>query len=119
MTESPARETALVVATTGQVLDVLHSDGRIERCRLHGRFRSDAHRGTGVVVGDKAVLGPQVPPPAPGAIPPLRTVLGIEPRTSTLRRHLTSRVEDRVRDDLTVAANVDLCLIVQSYRDRG
>ena len=43
--------------------------------------------------------------------------MGIEPRTSVLRRQLTSRIETRRREDLTVAANVDLCLVVLAYRD--
>ncbi len=117
LAETPAAETALVVAINRHVIELLHTNGQTERCRLHGRFRSEAHRGEGVVVGDRAVLGPAVPPPAPGMPPPLRTVLGITPRTSALRRHLTSRGEDdRVGEDLLVAANVDLCLIVQSFR---
>jgi ribosome biogenesis GTPase len=52
----------------------------------------------------------------PGAPLPLRRVEGILPRQTVLRRHLTSRLDLRVHADLTLAANVDLCLVVQSYR---
>jgi len=116
LAETPVPETGLVLAVNRQALDVLHPDGTVERCRLHGRFRSDTHRGEGVVVGDRALLGPRLPPPAPGAAPSIRSVIGIAPRTSALRRHLTSRTDGRVLPDLTLAANVDLCLIVQAYR---
>ena len=111
------REFGLVIAVNRNTLEVMRSDGRIECCRLHGRFRSAAHRGEGVVAGDRVLLGPVPSVPAPGALAPLRTVVAVEPRSSVLRRHLTSRVEDRGREDLTVAANVDLGLVVQAYRD--
>ncbi len=116
LAQDSAPESALVVAINRSLLDVLLADGTIERCRLHGRYRSGAYRGEGVVVGDRALLGPRLPPPAPGAPPPLRAVVGIMPRGGVLRRHPTSRLEGRVREDLIVAANVDLCLVVQSYR---
>ena len=107
----------LVVAVNRHTVDVLLPDGGILACRLQGRFRSEALRGAGVVVGDRAVVGPPPTLPAAGVVPPLRTLLGIEARTSVLRRHLTARTEARVGEDRTVAANVDLCLVVQAYRE--
>lgn len=117
MSDALTPETGLVIAVNRNAVDVLLPDGYIERCRLHGRYRSEAHRGEGVVVGDRAVLAPAPQPLPLGALPATRTVARIEPRSTVLRRHLTSRGENRVREDLTVAANVDLCLVVQSYHD--
>lgn len=117
MSEQHASESGLVVAVNRNAVDILLSDGHVECCRLHGRYRNDALRGEGVVVGDRAVLAPASQPSQPGALPAPRTILRIEPRSTVLRRHLTSRAENRVREDLTIAANVDLCLVVQSYRN--
>ncbi len=117
MADAPDAVTAIVIAVNRRIVEVLLDDGRIERCRLHGRYRDGALHGEGVVVGDRAVLG--APPPAPGSPRPLplRAVVGIRPRATALRRHLTSRTDGRLHPDQTVAANVDLCLVVQAYRD--
>lgn len=104
-----------MVTVHRHIVEVLHADGTTERCRLHGRFRVDSCRGEGVLVGDRALLGSRPPLPAPGMPPGPRTVLGIAPRITLLRRHLTSRTDGRVQGDLAVAANVELCLLVQSY----
>jgi ribosome biogenesis GTPase len=108
--------TGLVIAVNRQMVEVLLPDGRVERCRLHGRYRDPQRHGEGVVVGDRALLGHPPIPPSPGLPVPPRPVVGIAPRQSVLRRHLTSRLDHHAHVDLTVAANLDVCLVVASHR---
>ena len=115
MSHAVSPTTALVVAVHRHSVEELHADGTTERCRLHGRYRADSCPGEGVLVGDRALLEPGFPLPPPGMAPGPRSVVGIAPRATLLVRHLTSRTDGRMQGDRPVAANVDLCLLVQSH----